>query len=147
MSWPGDAWPRSMARGAGLTRRRGWARGSRARPAGAGPPSSLERWGCGPAKLVVAPARYYTFLQGTEGEGGYPTSRHLRDVIAGVHRSNVIRDAGAVFSTRGDDFVLTVGGDLSVGYRGHDTAGVHLFCVETLAPQLVTPEAVCLLRP
>ena len=101
----------------------------------------------GPYELVLAPARYYTFLQGTEGEGGYPTSRHLRDVIAGVHRSNVIRDAGAVFSTRGDDFVLTVGGDLSVGYRGHDTAGVHLFCVETLAPQLVTPEAVCLLRP
>jgi len=34
----------------------------------------------GPYELVLAPARYYTFLQGTEGEGGYPTSRHLRDV-------------------------------------------------------------------
>ncbi len=46
----------------------------------------------------------------------------------GVNRSNVIRDAGAVFSRRGDDFLITVGGDLSVGYRGHDTPGVHLFC-------------------
>ena len=44
-------------------------------------------------------------------------------------------------------YVITVGGDLSVGYRGHDTGGVHLFCTETIAPQLVTPEAVCLLRP
>jgi len=34
----------------------------------------------GPYELVLAPARYYTFLQGTEGEGGSPTSRHLRDV-------------------------------------------------------------------
>jgi uncharacterized linocin/CFP29 family protein len=100
----------------------------------------------GPYDLVLAPARYYAFLQGTE-EGGYPTSRHLREVVANVYRSTVIRDAGAVFSTRGDDFVITVGGDLSVGYRGHDTGGVHLFCTETIAPQLVTPQAVCLLRP
>ena len=100
----------------------------------------------GPYDLVLAPARYYAFLQGTE-EGGYPTSRHLREVVANVYRSTIIRDAGAVFSTRGDDFVITVGGDLSVGYRGHDTAGVHLFCTETIAPQLVTPQAVCLLRP
>jgi uncharacterized linocin/CFP29 family protein len=38
-----------------------------------------------------------------------------------------------------------VGGDLSVGYRAHDREGVHLFCVETLAAQTLTPEAVCLL--
>ncbi len=100
----------------------------------------------GPYELILAPGRYYAFLQGTE-DGGYPTSRHLREVITGVHRSNVIRDAGAVFSTRGDDFVITVGGDLSVGYRGHDTPGVHLFCIETIAPQLASPEAACLLKP
>src|SRR5262249_56126805 len=44
----------------------------------------------GPYELVLAPARYYTFLQGTEGEGGYPTSPHLRDVISGVHPSTSI---------------------------------------------------------
>lgn len=100
----------------------------------------------GPYELVLSPARYFAFLHGTE-DGGYPTSRHLREVIGGVHRSTVIRDAGAVFSTRGDDFIITVGGDLSVGHRGHDASGVHLFCVETIAPQLITPEAVCLLKP
>jgi len=52
-----------------------------------------------------------------------------------------------VFSVRGDDFMLTVGGDLSVGYRLHDRDAVHLFCVETLAAQVVTPDAVCTLDP
>lgn len=99
----------------------------------------------GPYELVLSPARYYAFLQSGE-DGGYPTSQHLSTVIAAVHRSTVLRQAGALFSTRGDDFVITVGGDLSVGYRGHDPAGVHLFCVETVASQVVTPPAVCLLK-
>ena len=99
----------------------------------------------GPYELVLAPPRYYAYLQAVEG-GGYPTTRHLKDVIAHVHRGVVMRDAGALFSTRGGDFVITLGGDLAIGYRGHDTEAVHLFCVETLAAQVVTPQAVCRLR-
>lgn len=98
-----------------------------------------------PYELVLSPARYYAFVQSTE-DGGYPTARHLREAIAAAHRSPVLREAGALFSTRDDDFVITVGGDLAVGYRGHDTRAVHLYCVETVAAQTVTPEAVCLLR-
>ena len=45
------------------------------------------------------------------------------------------------------DFVLSVGGDLSVGYRLHDREAVHLFCVETIGAQTATPEAVCTLAP
>jgi uncharacterized linocin/CFP29 family protein len=56
-----------------------------------------------------------------------------------------MRDGGAVFSTRGGDFVITVGGDLAAGYRWHDRESIHLFCAETLAAQTMTPEAVCLL--
>jgi uncharacterized linocin/CFP29 family protein len=95
---------------------------------------------------VLAPARYYAYLQAVD-DSGYPTARQLRDVLAAVHRSPVVHDAGAVFSTRGGDFVITVGGDLATGYRLHDRDAVHLFCVETLAPQTVTPEAVCVLEP
>ena len=40
---------------------------------------------------------------------------------------------------RGGDFILTVGGDLAVGYRSHDRDALHLFCVETLAPQTLEP--------
>jgi uncharacterized linocin/CFP29 family protein len=97
----------------------------------------------GPYEAVLAPARYYAYLR--SADDGYPAGRHLKSVLAGVHRSAIMKDAGALFSTRGGDFVLTVGGDLSVGYRAHDQAGVHLFCVETLAAQTIGPEAVCVL--
>jgi uncharacterized linocin/CFP29 family protein len=99
----------------------------------------------GPYEAVLSPARYYAYLQAVD-DHGYPTARQLRDVLAAVHRSTVVRDAGAVFSTRGGDFVITVGGDLATGYRLHDRDAVHLFCVETVAPQTVTPQAVCLLE-
>jgi uncharacterized linocin/CFP29 family protein len=100
----------------------------------------------GPYELVLSPGRYFEYLQ-AEGDHGYPAARQLREVVAAVHRSLVVHDAGAVFSVRGGDFMLSVGGDLSVGYRLHDREAVHLFCVETLGAQIVTPEAVCMLDP
>jgi uncharacterized linocin/CFP29 family protein len=38
-----------------------------------------------------------------------------------------------------------VGGDLTVGYRWHDVDALHLFCVESVAAQVLTPDAVCVL--
>ena len=99
----------------------------------------------GPYEAVLPPSRYYAYLQAVD-DSGYPTARQLRDVLSAVHRSQVIREAGALFSTRGGDFVITVGGDLATGYRLHDRDAVHLFCVETVAPQTVAPEAVCVLE-
>jgi uncharacterized linocin/CFP29 family protein len=99
----------------------------------------------GPYEAVLAPPLYYAFHRATADGGGYPASRHVRELLAGVHRSMVVHEAGAVFSTRGGDFILTIGGDLSVGYRQHDREAIHLMCVETIAAQTQSPEAVCLL--
>jgi uncharacterized linocin/CFP29 family protein len=99
----------------------------------------------GPYEAVLPPGRYYAYLQAVD-DHGYPTARQLRDVLGAVHRSPVVHEVGAVFSTRGGDFVMSVGADLAVGYRLHDRDAVHLFCVETVAPQTVTPEAVCVLE-
>jgi uncharacterized linocin/CFP29 family protein len=98
----------------------------------------------GPYEAVLAPGPYYAYHRAV-AEGGYPVSRHLRSLLAAVHRSMVIREAGAVFSSRGGDFILTLGGDLSVGYRHHDRDAIQLMCVETIAAQSQSPEAVCLL--
>ncbi len=107
---------------------------------------TLDKLGVpGPYEAILAPGRYYAYLRASE-EGGYPTSRHLKEVLAGVHRCAVMADGGALFATRGGDFVLTVGGDLAVGYRSHDREALHLFCVETVAPQTLDPQAVCLLE-
>jgi uncharacterized linocin/CFP29 family protein len=99
----------------------------------------------GPYEAVLTPDHYYAYHRATAEGGGYPASRHLRELLAGVHRSPVLREAGAVFSTRGGDFILTVGGDFAVGYRQHDRDAVHLMCVETIAAQTQSPEALCLL--
>jgi uncharacterized linocin/CFP29 family protein len=100
----------------------------------------------GPYEAVLSPHHYYSYLRQT-GEGGvYPAAKQLGIVIAKVHNSPVIEGA-VLFSTRGGDFLITVGGDFTVGYRSHDETSVHLFCVETIAAQLLTPEAVCLIRP
>jgi uncharacterized linocin/CFP29 family protein len=98
----------------------------------------------GPYELVLSASRYFTYLQ-ADGDHGYPAARQLKEVVAAVHRSVVAHDAGAVFSMRGGDFVITVGGDLATGYRWHDRESIHLFCAETLAAQTVTPEALCIL--
>ncbi len=98
----------------------------------------------GPYEAVLSPDRYYAYL--AAANGGYPVPRHTKNIIADVHRSLVMQEGGALFSMRGGDFILTVGGDLAVGYRSHDRDALHLFCVETIAPQTLEPEAVCVLE-
>jgi uncharacterized linocin/CFP29 family protein len=93
---------------------------------------------------VLRPESYYAYLQAV-ADGGYPAARQLERVLRAVFRSVVLREVGAVFATRGGDFVVTVGGDLSVGYRQHDREAINLTCIETVAAQTLTPEAVCLI--
>jgi uncharacterized linocin/CFP29 family protein len=53
-----------------------------------------------------------------------------------------------VLSTRGGDYELVVGRDLSIGYAGEDAGRVDFYVVESLAFQVLTPEAaVCLRYP
>jgi len=98
----------------------------------------------GPYEAVLSPHHYYSYLRQT-GEGGvYPAAKQLGIVIAKVYSSPAVEGA-ALFSTRGGDFMITVGGDFTVGYRAHDDKSIHLFAVETIAAQVLTPEAVCVI--
>jgi uncharacterized linocin/CFP29 family protein len=100
----------------------------------------------GPYEAVLSPHHYYAYLRQTGEGGAYPAAKQLGIVIEKVYNSPVI-DGAVLFSTRGGDFFITVGGDFTVGYRAHDETAIHLFCVETIAVQVLTPEAVCLIRP
>jgi uncharacterized linocin/CFP29 family protein len=98
----------------------------------------------GPYEAVLSPAHYYSYLRNTAE--GYPAAKQVGLVIQKVHSSPVV-DGAVLFSTRGGDFVMTVGGDFSIGYRWHDEQAVHLFCVETVGAQLLNPRALCLIKP
>ena len=99
----------------------------------------------GPYAAVLDPSRFYAYLRAAAERRLSTEADRLEGLIRGIYRSSVIR-GGGVFSLRGDDFLLVVGGDLTVGYRSHDDGAVHLFCVETVGAHLLTPQAVCTLR-
>jgi uncharacterized linocin/CFP29 family protein len=98
----------------------------------------------GPYEAVLSPAHYYAYLRNTAE--GYPAAKQVGLVVEKVHSSPAV-DGAVLFSTRGGDFVITMGGDFSIGYRWHDDRAVHLFCAETIAAQLLTPHALCLIKP
>ncbi len=107
--------------------------------------SRLDETGiAGPYAAVLDPGRFYAYLRGAAERRLSTDADRMEGLFPGIYRSSVI-GGGAVFSLRGGDFLLVVGGDLTVGYRNHDDEAVHLFCVETVGAHLLNPEAVCAL--
>ena len=108
--------------------------------------SKLDEAGiAGPYAAVLDSARFYTYLRAAAERRLSTEADRLEGLFRGIYRSAVVR-GGAVFSLRGGDFLMIVGGDLTVGYRNHDEASVHLFCVETVGAHLLNADAVCTLR-
>ena len=56
-------------------------------------------------------------------------------------------EGGAVVTTRGGDFDLYIGQDISIGYLSHDADSITLYLQETLTFQMQTAEAVSVLKP
>ncbi|MFD1795922.1 bacteriocin [Paracoccus aurantiacus] len=94
----------------------------------------------GPYALVLGTA---DFTQATGGaEDGYPVARHLAKLVdCDVIWSQAL-SGGAVVTTRGGDFDLYLGQDISIGYLSHDAETVQLYLQETLTFQMQTSEAV-----
>jgi len=56
-------------------------------------------------------------------------------------------DGAFVVSTRGGDFELHLGQDISIGYLSHTNAAVHLYLQEAFTFVLLTSEAAVALLP
>ena len=52
-----------------------------------------------------------------------------------------------MLTTRGGDFELTIGQDISIGYLSHSETTVRLYFQETLTFLLLTTEAAVVLAP
>jgi uncharacterized linocin/CFP29 family protein len=97
--------------------------------------SSVE----GPYSLVLSTDRWEKL---SSFVNGYPLKKVIKDLIGGnIILAPAIDDAYLV-STRGGDFRLTVGQDLSIGYQSHDHKNVNLYFMESFTFQIIEPAAV-----
>ncbi len=94
----------------------------------------------GPYALVVGDEVYTAIQRATDH--GEPVREHLTSVLYGgeIIWSSALTGA-VVLSTRGGDYELHLGQDLSIGYRGATSDSVGLYVEESLAFRVHTPEA------
>lgn len=93
----------------------------------------------GPYALALGNRCFENLSQATDD--GYPVLKVVKNLIEGPVVWAPAVNGAVVLSTRGGDFELTVGRDLSVGYASHDAERVHLYLTETMAFRALTPEA------
>lgn len=97
----------------------------------------------GPYALVLGTA---AFTEATGGaEDGYPVLKHLERLVDVPVVWSQALEGGAVVTTRGGDFDLWLGQDVSIGYLAHDAETVTLYLQESLTFQMQTSEAVVVL--
>ena len=82
------------------------------------------------------------------GDHGYPVLQHIKLLVkedAIIHAPAI--SGAVVLSTRGGDFDLHIGQDVSIGYSSHTDSTVRLYLQETLTFLLLTAEAAVALAP
>jgi uncharacterized linocin/CFP29 family protein len=95
---------------------------------------------------VVLGAEAYTALQETSDEG-YPIIAHIKRLIeSDIIWAPAIHGA-FVLTTRGGDFDLHIGQDISIGYSSHTDTTVSLYLQETFTFLMLTSEASVALSP
>jgi uncharacterized linocin/CFP29 family protein len=99
----------------------------------------------GPYSVLLG-ADAYTALAETS-DNGYPVLEHVRKLVkGGIIWAPAI--AGAfVLTTRGGDFALHIGQDVSIGYLSHTDSVARLYLQESLTFLLLTTEAAVALSP
>lgn len=93
----------------------------------------------GPYTAVLSAEAYTAVSEASDH--GYPIIRHLRNVLDGELIWAPAISGAIVLTSRGGDFVLHIGQDLSIGYQSHTNDDVILYLQESFTFQLVTSEA------
>jgi len=95
---------------------------------------------------VLLGAQAYTALA-ESSDHGYPVLEHVKRLVDEKIIWAPAVDGAFVVSTRGGDFELHLGQDISIGYLSHTNAAVHLYLQEAFAFVLLTSEAAVALLP
>lgn len=107
---------------------------------------SLRLAGVGGPFALVLSASAYTAVNETS-DHGYPIKEHLAKLVDGPIVWAPAIEGAFVLSTRGGDFELYLGQDLSIGYLSHDIETVTLYFEEALTFLTHTQEAVVPINP
>jgi uncharacterized linocin/CFP29 family protein len=102
--------------------------------------SKLRLEGVNGPYSVLLGADAYTALS-ESSDHGYPVLRHIKELVDGEIVWAPAINGAFVLTTRGGDFALHIGEDVSIGYSGHDDTTVRLYLQETFTFLLLTTEA------
>jgi uncharacterized linocin/CFP29 family protein len=102
--------------------------------------SELRLAGVDGPYAVLLSADIYTKVSETS-DHGYPIREHLNRLVDDDIIWAPAIDGAFVITTRGGDFDLQLGTDVSIGYTSHDAGSVELYLQETLTFLCYTSEA------
>jgi uncharacterized linocin/CFP29 family protein len=102
--------------------------------------SQLRLVGVNGPYAVLLGADAYTALSETS-DHGYPVLRHIKSLVESEIIWAPAISGAFVLTTRGGDFALYLGQDVSIGYLGHNDQTVRLYLEETFTFLLLTTEA------
>ena len=102
--------------------------------------SQLRMEGVNGPYSVLLGADAYTKLS-ESSDHGYPVMRHIKELVDGEVIWAPAITGAFVLTTRGGDFALHIGEDVSIGYLSHDDKKVKLYLQETFTFLLLTTEA------
>src|SRR5271170_506643 len=108
--------------------------------------SQLRLGGVNGPYSVVLGAEEYTALAETR-DHGYPVLEHVKRIVDGNLIWAPAIEGAFVVTTRGGDFELRLGQDISIGYLSHSDSGVQLYLQETFVFRVLTTEAAVALSP
>ena len=99
----------------------------------------------GPYSIVLG-ADAYTALAETV-DNGYPVLEHVKKLVKDEIIWAPAIDGAFVLTTRGGDFDLHLGSDVSIGYLSHTDSTVRLYLQETMTFFMLTSESAVALAP
>jgi uncharacterized linocin/CFP29 family protein len=108
--------------------------------------SQLRLVGVNGPYSVVLGANEYTALAETR-DYGYPVLEHVKRIVDGNLVWGPAIEGAFVLTTRGGDFELKVGQDVSIGYLDHTDSVVRMYLQETFVFRVLTSEASIALSP
>ncbi len=98
----------------------------------------------GPFALAAGKTEYDELT--AESEDGYPLEKRVEQLLGGpIVWAPAIRGA-VLLSTRGGDYELSVGQDLSIGYLYSERSTISLFLAESFTFRVLEPRAAIVLR-